>query len=213
MQSEQMFGLLKARARRGNADLMWLVGTAYRDGHFRCIGRKWEVPVRRSVKLAMRWLERAAEKRSTGAMVDLAALLYRQGLEAKDDRERRSRLVEALRWERRAWCQGESFAAWNAAITCSALGRRKACFRWLCNSYEKSGEGLPVVALCYATGYGVRKDATKAVAMLEEMRGRYNAATDETRLALTLLAKLRRGVRIEITEPITRMMESLRTRG
>lgn len=44
MQSEQMFGLLKARARRGNADLMWLVGTAYRDGHFRCIGRKWEVP-------------------------------------------------------------------------------------------------------------------------------------------------------------------------
>ena len=213
MQSEQMFGLLKARARRGNADLMWLVGTAYRDGHFRCIGRKWEVPVRRSVKLAMRWLERAAEKRSTGAMVDLAALLYRQGLEAKDDRERRSRLVEALRWERRAWRQGESFAAWNAAITCSALGRRRACFRWLCNSCKKSGEDLSAIALCYATGYGVRKDVAKAEAMLAGMKSQHNAATDETRLALTLLAKLRRGVRIEITEPITRMMEGLRTRG
>lgn len=213
MQSEQMFGLLKARARRGNADLMWLVGTAYRDGHFRCIGRKWEMPVRRSVKLAMRWLERAAEKRSTGAMVDLAALLYRQGLEAKDDRERRPRLAEALRWERWAWHQGESFAAWNAAIMCSALGRRRACFRWLCNSYKKSGEGLPVVALCYATGYGVRKDVAKAEAMLAGMKSQHNAATDQTRLALTLLARLRQGVRIEISEPITRMMDGLCTRG
>ena len=211
MQSEQMFGLLKARARRGNADLMWLVGTAYRDGHFRCIGRKREVLVRRSVKLAMRWLERAAEKRSTGAMVDLAALLYRQGLEAKGDRERRGRLVESLRWERRAWRQGEAFAAWNAAITCSALGRRRACFKWLCNSYKKSGEDLPAIALCYATGYGVRKDVAKAEAMLEEMKSQHNAATDETRLALTLLAKLRQGVCIEISEPITRMMDGLCT--
>lgn len=113
----------------------------------------------------------------------------------------------------RAWHQGESFAAWNAAITCSALGRRRACFRWLCSSHEKSGEGLPVVALCYATGYGVRKDVAKAAAMLAGMKSQHNAATDETRLALTLLAKLRRGVRIEISEPITRMMDGLCTRG
>ena len=205
------FRLLKAQALRGDAELMWLVGTAYRDGHFHCIGQESDVPVRRNLRLALHWLERAAEKRNTGGMVDLAALLYQQGLNAKDAETRRSKFSEALRWELRAWRHGEFLAAWNAAITCSALGRRKACFKWLCNSYRKSGEDLEAVALCYATGYGVRKDAAKARTLLRKVKRQCNATTGDSKVASNLLAKLRRGERIEIKEPITQMIMDLET--
>ncbi len=205
------FRLLKAQALRGDAELMWLVGTAYRDGHFHCIGRESDVPVRRNLRLAVHWLERAAEKRSTGGMVDLAAVLYQQGLNAKDAEMRRSKFVEALRWERCAWRHGESLAAWNVAITCSALGRRKACFKWLCNSYRSGGEDLEAIALCYAAGYGVRKDAAKARTLLRKAKRQCHAAAVDSKVVTNLLAKLRRGTSIEIKEPITRMIGALAT--
>lgn len=207
----RIFKLLKAQALRGDAELMWLVGTAYRDGHFQCAGQKTDVPVRRNCRLALRWLERAAEKHSTGGMVDLAALLYQQGLNSKDAKMRRSKFVEALRWERRAWRHGESLAAWNAAITCSALGRRKACFKWLCNSYRSGGDDLEAIALCYAAGYGVHKDSAKARTLLRRAKRQCNAMASDSKVVANLLAKLSRGTSIEIKEPITRMIGALVT--
>lgn len=209
--SRRTFGLLKAQARRGDVEMMWLVGTAYRDGHFQCVGQKYDVPVRRNIRLAMRWLKTAAERHCTGIMIDLAALLYQQGLDATDRETRSMRLEEALRWERNAWRRGEVIAAWNAAITCSALGRRKDCFKWLCNSYRASGDGLDYVALCYASGYGVRKDTAKAMTILRKVKRIGNAKECKSKIAPCLFARIRQGAPIEIEEPIVRMIDALDT--
>lgn len=207
--SRRTFGLLKAQARQGDIEMMWLVGAAYRDGHFPCVGQKDEVSVRRNIRIAERWFKTSAERHCIGSMIDLAALLYEQGLDATDRETRRMKLVEALRLERMAWRRGEVIAAWNAAITCSALCHRKDCCKWLCNSYRASGDGLDFVALCNASGYGVRKDTAKAMTILMKVERIGKAKECKSRIAPCLLARIRQGAPIKIEEPIVRMIDEL----
>ena len=76
-----IFLKLKKIARSGNAEQMWQLGVAYRDGRFECIPEGHMVSIRRNSRLARMWLENAAYAGSVGAMIDLAAMFYEWGLQ------------------------------------------------------------------------------------------------------------------------------------
>ena len=175
------------KAAESNAELAWTVGSAYHEGSLEMTGKrgasKW-VRVRRNARLAEVWLRRAVEGGCTGAMLDLASLLGESG-----------RMEEALALETRAWRKGEVFAAINAAITCSALGREKLCHAWLLRGMRKCRTDTALLmAKTLLVGYGVCRNLPQAKRLLEEVAANRSAFADERAEARKLLQQLKRGM-------------------
>ena len=179
--------VLLKKVAESNAELAWTVGSAYHEGCFEMTGKrgasKW-IRVRRNARLAEFWLRRAADGGCTGAMLDLASLLGESG-----------RMEEALTLETRAWRKGEAFAAINAAITCSVLGREKLCHVWLLRGMRKCRTDTALLmAKTLLVGYGVRRNLPRAKWLLEEVAADQSAFADERAEARKLLHQLKRGI-------------------
>lgn len=208
MSDKQILAKLRIRATKGDVESMWLLGTAYLNGSFECVQPRRTVVVEKSDARARRWLRKAAEAGSTGAMLDLASLIFQKGVESASADARKECFEAAYFWERRAWRHGETLAAWNLAITCSAFGKRKACFGWLCRAAEIDVDSLCGKALCYAVGYGVRKDLERARKIMHDLlrnrRMRTVADADFVRRLNRLLCE---EITVVIKEPFTKMLE------
>lgn len=142
---------LKVLARNGNAELAWAIGEGYLDG---CIYlQNGKIPVRENRGVAERWLRIASEQGNGNAMLTLASMIA----------ENRDRLREVFSWERKAMELGVPFAAYDAAITASIMGRRKLAYRLLMRSYRRQpNETSLLLGVCLYAGYGCRRDVKLA---------------------------------------------------
>lgn len=157
--------LLKALIRsatRKNVQDMWTLGVAYRDGYFEITGANRVVKMRKNRRLAYKWLKKAAECGCTASMLDIGALY------ADNKVLRRDLLKKGLEWELKAWCGGETSAANNIAITYAMLDFPIKCVQWLKRDSKTNGVSI-LLAACYLTGYGVRKDKTRGCRLLLEV--------------------------------------------
>ena len=143
---------LKSQARKGDAELAWVIGEGYLDGRI-CIPGE-VLPVRKNRKVAEYWLRIASEQGNADAMLELSSVITTYG---------EPRWKEAFAWEVKAMELGASFAEYDAAITASALGRRKVAYRLLTASFPKHpGETSLLLGICLYAGYGCHRDLEQA---------------------------------------------------
>ena len=144
---------LKALAKNGNSELAWIIGEGYLDGYI-CL-HDGKTPVRRNRKAAERWLRIASEQGNGNAMLALSSLLIKNYGE--------NCYAEALAWEMKAIELRMNYAAHNAAITASMMGKRKMAYRLLKTSYnECPAETSLLLGVCLFAGYGCRRDIKQA---------------------------------------------------
>ena len=167
--------LIRSVARK-NAQDMWILGAAYRDGYFEIEGSDRVVKMKKNSRLAYKWLKKAAECGCTASMLDIGALYA--------DRKvlRRDLLKKGLAWELKAWRGGETSAANNIAITYAMLDSPVKCVQWLKRDSKANGTSI-LLAACYLTGYGIRKDKAKGCRLLLEVEKDPWAFEDEVEVA------------------------------
>lgn len=185
---------LRRHALRRNVDAMWILGEAYGAGFFESAdGRK--IRLERNLRLSRKWLRRASDAGCSGAMLSLAA--------AYTNKPSYKALMAALKLEKQAWQLGESLAANNIAVTYSFLGKKKLCHRWLKKSYQLTGDGL-MYALSLATGYGVGRNVTEAMKVLDGLIARNSNMDEDGYRARSLRARILQGNLPSVAIPITR---------
>lgn len=151
--------MLKALARRDDADALVTLGELYREG---LPGTKGTVLVRRDQSAAQRCLERATALGDPAGMSALASLLT--------DRQSASALKRAEALYRRAYRKGDSTAAYNLATLHLRLGRHGLAVEWYRRAH-RAGDPSAIFQLGLAELYGIgsQRDAAAGIAKLEAM--------------------------------------------
>ena len=146
---------IRESAISGNAENAWRVACGYFDGYL-FFGDGICIRLRKNPRAGLRWLKRAALSGSSDAMIDLGGHLS-SGEFCEID------LPLALKWEKKAFEQGNENAAHNIAITYSLMSKRKECYQWLLKSLEGGYDAsLCLVGVCLYMGHGVRRHLAKA---------------------------------------------------
>jgi hypothetical protein len=146
---------LLAKASQDDAEAEYRIAGVYSDG---CKDRHGKIVVHISPRMAVKWNRRSAEHGSADAQGALGYLLS-EGIGVKRDSR------EALLWMRRAFLNGETFAAPNnIAITYRQIGNLRQAVRWF-NKCADLGDDDALVQLGvhYYWGKGVRTDYAAAV--------------------------------------------------
>jgi hypothetical protein len=77
---------------------------------------------------------------------------------------------EGLAWEIRAAEAGACFGAFNAAMTCSMLGRPTECIRWLRRARRGGDRSADLcLGVAAAAGYGVPRDLARAARLFRSV--------------------------------------------
>lgn len=156
--------LLKARS--GDVEMQYVVGSAYEDG---LVNNNGEIIVRKNSKHALSWFLRGAHNGHADCQNNLAGY-YSAGLYVKRD------LKEALLWFRRAYRKGDDTCApLNIALVYSEQGNNRRAFFWFSRaSKNNNGDATVHVASCLLSGNGVRKNPQQGVRLLRKaIRSKY----------------------------------------
>jgi TPR repeat protein len=145
---------LLERANANDPDAEWGVAGRYEDG---CKDKNGKILVKRSLRKAAPWFQRAAEHGCAPAQNNLGLLLDEGKVLRRDRRE-------ALLWIRRAFRGGDNCAANNVAVIHRENGRFSAAFRWFERGFAAGDDdALVQMGIHYYWGKGVRKNPVAAV--------------------------------------------------
>jgi TPR repeat protein len=152
--TRKQWNRLKAKAKAGDSEAQWEIGSWLEDG---LADPKGRTLVRPDARAAARWYRQSASRGNAAGQIHLGVCLCAGRGIRRDD-------TEALRWFKRALRQGDPCAPNNIASVYRDRGNNRLAMFW----YQRAvacGDADALVEVgrgCYA-GVGVRSDAQHAV--------------------------------------------------
>ena len=142
---------LLAKARQGNPEAQWEVGSYYEDG---LVNSDEEIIVKPNQKKAVEWHILSAKQGEESSQLALGNLL-------SSGKERDVRT--AINWTIKALNQGSASAAHNLGAIYRDLGKLSLAFKWYNKAINMGDlDSLFQVGLCYLFGIGTEQNPEKA---------------------------------------------------
>jgi len=204
------FDKLKIKA-RDNAHIAYCISHGYEDGYLYYGKRK--LLLRKNIRQAFFWVLHAARLGNTDAMIYLAHF-YSKGSGCKKN------LIEALKWEKKAYRCGNDCAALNLGCSYNLLHKYRLAYQWFQKAYIHDIDASYQIGKCYLFGKGVKKnlnvalhyfyevirnntfpiDKIHAMKLIVDIRCNFSPTTDPVRIRLMPISIIKKRVEIYLDE-------------